>query len=102
MYIALKYTRYLEPVPIDGVCGVSFQGGIHFFGGFSHPEWNENLNKENQHFGFDQNGKFVKYKDLDVDFHYPACINFNIVLPNSQGNIKHGFKEVRSTRILRT
>ena len=85
---------YLEPFPIDGVCGVSFQGGIHFFGGFSHPEWNENLNKENQHFGFDQNGKFAKYDDLDVDFHYPACINFNIVLPNARESIKHGFKEV--------
>ena len=82
----------LEPDLIDGVCGVSFKGQIHFFGGFSHPEWDENLNYENQHFGFDQNGNFVKYKDLDVDFHLPACINFNIVTPNARAGFKPGFK----------
>lgn len=84
---------YLEPVLIDGVCGVSFKGQIHFFGGFSHPEWNEDLNNENQHFGFDQNGNFVKYKNLDVDFHLPACINFKIASSNSRANFKPGFKQ---------
>ena len=75
---------------INGACGVNYKGHIHFFGGWNHPEWEGDFNYENQHFGFDQNGNFVKYENLDADFHTPQCINFNIVKQNARAKTKQG------------
>ena len=74
-----------EKYTINGACGVYFKGQIHFFGGWNHPQWAKNFNYENQHFGFNKNGNFVKYENLDVNFHLPQCISFNF-------QTKQGFK----------
>ena len=80
-----------EKYTINGACGVYFNGLIHFFGGWNHPQWADNFNYENQHFGFSKNGDFVKYKNLDVNFHTPQCINFNISR-NIRSQTKQGSK----------
>ena len=62
-------------------CGVTYQGLIHFFGG-----WNSDY--QNQHFGFDEKRNFVKYKNLEIDFWNPHCSTFKISKPNSQSGDK--------------
>ena len=53
-------------------------------------KWNDDFNYENQHFGFDGNGAFVKYKNLDYDFHTPQCTDLNILPSNGQSKLKQG------------
>ena len=65
---------------LNGACGVTYQGLIHFFGG--------NHNYENQHFGFDEKRNFVKYKNLEIDFTRSQCSTFKIARPNSQSGDK--------------
>ena len=65
----------------DDACGVTYQGLIHFFGGYFDAY-------ENQHFGFDEKRNFVKYKNLEIDFRIPQCSNFKISKPNSQSSDK--------------
>jgi len=73
---------------LNGACGVKFQDRIHFFGGWNHPEWNDDYNYENQHFAFDGNGAFVKYENLGHNFHTPQCTDINISISNVQSRVK--------------
>ena len=63
----------------NGACGVTYQGLIHFFGGYSY---------KNQHFGFDEKRNFFKYKNLEMYFFLPQCSTFKISKPNSQSGDK--------------
>ena len=53
-------------------------------------KWTEHFNYENQHFGFDENGAFIKYKNLGYDFHTPQCTAFNILPFNDRSKLKQG------------
>ena len=62
---------------LKGACGVTYKGLVHFFGG-----WDNDY--RNQHFGFGEMRKFVKYKNLKIDFLRPQCSTFKIMTPNSE------------------
>ena len=79
---------------LNGACGVLYQGNIHFFGG-DYTSLPNNYAFERQHFSIEtqRKGRIVKMtklKNLNIDFQYPSCSNFEITsdyFPWSSKNI---------------
>jgi len=63
---------------MEGVCGILFEGEIHFFGGSDYE-----IDLSRQHFAIEtvRNGQLVKMtkkEDLELDFNNPSCSSFEM------------------------